>query len=58
MELIIESQLLFLDEPTTELDAYTAVSVAEKSRKTLAFLSFFIASCLFGNTASEGSQLW
>ena len=29
MELIIEPQVLFLDEATTELDAYTAVSVVD-----------------------------
>ena len=46
MELIIEHQVLFLDEPITGLDAYTAVSVVKllKSRKMLAFLSFFISS--------------
>ena len=33
MELIIEPQLLFLDEPTTGLDAYTAVSVVKLLKK-------------------------
>ena len=33
MELIIEPQFLFLDEPTTGLDAYTAVSVAKLLKK-------------------------
>jgi len=33
MELIAEPQLLFLDEPTTGLDAYTAVSVVKLLKK-------------------------
>ena len=33
MELIIEPQVLFLDEPTTGLDAYTAVSVVKLLKK-------------------------
>ena len=33
MELIIEPQLLFLDEPTPGLDAYTAVSVVKLMKK-------------------------
>ena len=33
MELIIEPQVLFLDEPTTGLDAHTAVSVVQLLRK-------------------------
>ena len=37
MELIIEPQLLFLDEPTTGLDAYTAVSVVKLLKKYVTF---------------------
>uniref|UniRef100_A0A1X7T546 ABC transporter domain-containing protein n=1 Tax=Amphimedon queenslandica TaxID=400682 RepID=A0A1X7T546_AMPQE len=33
MELIIEPQVLFLDEPTTGLDAFTAVAVVQLLRK-------------------------
>ena len=33
MELIIEPQVLFLDEPTTGLDAFTAVSVIQLLKK-------------------------
>lgn len=33
MELIIEPQVLFLDEPTTGLDAFTAVTVVQLLRK-------------------------
>ena len=33
MELIIEPQVLFLDEPTTGLDAHTAVSVVSLLKK-------------------------
>ena len=33
MELIIEPQILFLDEPTTGLDAHTAVSVIKILKK-------------------------
>lgn len=33
MELIIEPQFLFLDEPTTGLDAFTAVAVVKLLRK-------------------------
>ena len=33
MELIIEPQILFLDEPTTGLDASTAVSVVQLLKK-------------------------
>ncbi len=33
MELIIEPQVLFLDEPTTGLDAFTAVSVVSLLKK-------------------------
>ena len=33
MELIIEPQVLFLDEPTTGLDAFTAVSVVQLLKK-------------------------
>ncbi len=33
MELIIEPQVLFLDEPTTGLDAYTAVAVLKLLKK-------------------------
>jgi len=37
MELIIEPQVLFLDEPTTGLDAYTAVSVVKLLKKYVTF---------------------
>ena len=33
MELIIEPQVLFLDEPTTGLDAFTAVSFVQLLKK-------------------------
>ena len=33
MELIIEPAVLFLDEPTTGLDAHTAVSVIQLLKK-------------------------
>ena len=35
MELITEPQVLFLDEPTTGLDAFTAVSVVTLLRKSV-----------------------
>ena len=35
MELIIEPQVLFLDEPTTGLDAYTAVSVVKLLKQSV-----------------------
>ncbi len=34
MELIIEPQVLFLDEPTTGLDAHTAVSVVKLLKRS------------------------
>ena len=42
MELIIAPRLLFLDEPTTGLDAYTAVSVVQ-------LLKRFVSSSLFSD---------
>ena len=36
MELIIEPQVLFLDEPTTGLDAFTAVSVVQLLKRSAA----------------------
>ena len=37
MELIIEPQVLFLDEPTTGLDAFTAVSVVQLLKRLVTF---------------------
>ena len=34
MELIIQPQVLFLDEPTTGLDAFTAVSVVKLLKRS------------------------
>ena len=37
MELVIEPQVLFLDEPTTGLDAYTAVSIVKLLKKYITY---------------------
>ena len=42
MELIIEPQVLFLDEPTTGLDASTAISVVQLLKQWASSMSDFI----------------
>jgi len=50
MELIIEPQVLFLDEPTTGLDAYTAVSVVKLLKK---YVTFFPGHCAVARMGVE-----
>ena len=55
MELIIEPQVLFLDEPTTGLDAHTAVSVIKLLKKSVYYYCIITSAPLI-NRLSETQE--